>query len=175
MAYRFEKADDAPEGRIQISNAAGSYVVGTAAPAEDQPVVNAATGERLEDPDPVDVIEVVTADEAAVLRAEAYLKDVTDYTVESPQPDAPLDRIGKVPESTAELHPDAVRNTDPDDIVPDELYYGTPPDAVDASSPATVDAGDPGEPAPPQRTGRAPQTPGVAPTDESYTPGGDGA
>lgn len=132
MAYRFVLADGVDSERVHLSNAAGTYLLGT--PLDE---------DELE---PVDAIEVEDSALAALLRDEPVLKEEgSDLVPAADQPSAP-NLTGLVPESVAERNPDAFRNTDADRIVPDDELAGALPPAEDDSSPDTVDAGDPGEP-----------------------------
>ena len=141
MPYRFKQADNVDSERLHVSTAAGTFLLGT--PVEEDTL------------EPTD--EILVADEdgwtANVLRELTVdSKNTALELVEAPEPPAPEDTLtvdltGTVPQSVADRHPDAVRNTDPDRIVPDEL--GQPP-AADESSPDTVTEPEPGTPGQPE-------------------------
>jgi hypothetical protein len=125
MKYRFELADDVEGGRLHVSNAAGTWLVGQTVEGDAE--------------EAVPYVETENPAVAAVLVDTPGLEDKTDYT-DAPDAEAAAPNLtGLVPQSVADRHPDAVRNTDEDRIVPDELVAG--PVAVDESSPATETVG----------------------------------
>lgn len=124
MEYRFKLADGVDSSRVLVSTAMGEYLIGN--PLDEDTL------------SPVEGSEIVTesAAEAALLREAAHMVEVTtDAPDTAAQEYEDVPQAGDVPQSVADLHPDAFRNTEPDQILPDEAFEAQL--ARDDSSPAT--------------------------------------